>query len=618
VSRRSVPLAGGARRPMATTPYRRLHYLGPPGTFSERAARQLAGVIGAPELVPEPSFGAVVAAAAQADSAGVLPYYNLLEGLIQEAVDLAYEHDLTVVDAVRIPVCFAAGSRDGRLDHPAVASHPKALAQCSEFLAARAPRAQQRAVSSTADAARTAVHEDILALAPEETLRAHGLQIVQRDVGNRVRGRVNFTDFMLVVRESSHAAQLVGVVETARSLVAVSPRGEHPGLLAGILQQFAYYGLNIAKVHSRPAIEVVHADIEPKMFWIEVMAGVADQALTRCLQALAWRFDTEHGRSVRLLGGWRELRKPRPEIPPPELECLSPALIVGVNGGMGRLFTELLLDAGISVRGADLHPEPASRDLAAYSRADASSLPSELASVRWVLLCVPEDAVVAAMPSLATLDVPLVSDVASVKSRIADALRSHPPRDWLSLHPMFAPALGMRGQNVCTIPLGVSRDLERYHAVEGLLERAGARVTEVDAEQHDRITAVLQAATHTALLALGRALADGGFEPATALRLATPINLALLAMLARMTTGDPELHASIQADNPFAADARQRLTTAIADLDTAMRSSRRGEMASLFDACRAILGDETDRLVQAAGQVAELLAGVRASEARDK
>ena len=272
-----------------------LHHLGPAGTFSEQAARSFGS-----DVVPRPTFDAIAAAVAgDGGAAGVLPYYNLLEGLVQEPIDLIYEHRLHVAGACRLPITFAAGSRDGTADHAVVRSHPKALAQCSSWLREHMPDARQEPTPSTADAANAG---EGVALANAQALRDAGLEIVADDIGNRPHGRRNFTDFLLVRRDPPQCQQSIG-----RTLLAVTPNLDEPGLLARILGQFAFHNLSVAKIHSRPALDAAGTSgitgVEPQMFYLEVVAAPTDEPFRRAADALRFHFRQSQD-AVRVLGGW--------------------------------------------------------------------------------------------------------------------------------------------------------------------------------------------------------------------------------------------------------------------------------------------------------------------------
>jgi prephenate dehydratase/prephenate dehydrogenase len=586
-----------------------IHHLGPAGTFSERAAKALGARLPSWTTVPEANATAVAAAARHPGSLGVLAYYNLLEGLVQENIDLIDEQRLHVLDAMRLPIRFAAGSIDGTNTHGVVVSHAKALAQCSDFIRRFMPGAEVRPTASTADAARLAADGGLVAIAEVTALEANGLRVFARDVGNRPFERTNFTDFLVVAAEGGLFPEM-GAAVPSRTLIAITPQIDRAGLLADILGQFAFAGLNLAKIHSRPTLHAPQIAIEPQTFYLEIMGGPADPSLQRCLDALSWRLGDGGERSaVRVLGTWSDLEAPVPEAPNQTLAALDPCLVVGCHGGFGRALSRMLRAQGITVYGADVHPT-APPDVTHYWHASGPQLPPEaLEHVRWVLLCLPEKATVDTVPRLTALSATqLVSDVTSVKSRLAEVVRSSELKcQWLSIHPMFAPSLPLRGRNICLVTLRPVAELQRS-AIERLFGDSGAALTQLTAEQHDRITSHLQGTAHFLLLSLGRAL--GHQDPAdleVMFRLMTPVHGVLLSLLARVAAADPDLYQSIQTDNPFSAAARRLLIQTMVDLDSELRMGRPDSIRDAFAACARVLGDHSGKMLAAGKRIVRSL-----------
>ena len=283
----------------------KISFLGPRNTFSEKAAFIFAGAFAPPaEFSPAASFEAVARNVRQsADALGVLPYYNFLEGLIQESLDLIVEYDLHIADACRVPISFAVGGwPDGET---LVFSHPKALAQCSDFLRKHFPDARLETVASTADApAKVAARRSGCAVAGETALEHAGLPVLARDIANRRYGKPNFTEFLLL----GHADGRVVTHEpdaVLRTMVVVTPDLDEPGLLANILGQVAFHRINIAKIHSRPLFLEAAGDTEPQMFYLELTCPLTSPALALCVQSLRHHFGRTE--AVRLLGQFPRL-----------------------------------------------------------------------------------------------------------------------------------------------------------------------------------------------------------------------------------------------------------------------------------------------------------------------
>ncbi len=284
-----------------------IRFLGPANTFSEKAALAFADALPQPVvLASAASLEAIAQAVARAtdgSSLGVLPYYNFLEGLIQESLDLIVEYRLRIADACRVPISFAIGGWPEA--EKIVFSHPKALAQCSDFLRRHYPEAALENVASTADApAVVARRRAGCAVASESALEHAGVPVLARDIANKRHGKANFTEFLLLgheaARDTSHHAEAL-----MRTMVAIAPDFDEPGLLAIILGQVAFHRINIAKIHSRPLFLATAGDTEPQMFYLELMCPLSSPALALCVESLRHRFGRVE--SVRLLGQFPRL-----------------------------------------------------------------------------------------------------------------------------------------------------------------------------------------------------------------------------------------------------------------------------------------------------------------------
>lgn len=288
---------------------KKISYLGPKNTFTWQATRVLAERSGEEtELVDLVSLQAVArSVASQEVDLAVMAYYNYLEGLVQECLDLIYEYDLRIIGMQRLPIVLSIGADRGNTSEGEVYSHPKALAQCSEWLWCHYRDSKQIPTTSTAAAAeKVAASKSGLAIASSSALKGCGLELVAEDIANKKHGRANFTDFYLVASENR---QRYDKAKKYLTMVAITPHADQPGLLAEILQQVAYHSLNNAKIHSRPALGKVAIDsLEPQMFYLEIMSHQNSSDLRRCINALRYKL-TPKGSDievVRVLGSYEK------------------------------------------------------------------------------------------------------------------------------------------------------------------------------------------------------------------------------------------------------------------------------------------------------------------------
>ncbi len=292
----------------------KLSYLGPENTYSEKAAKLLVAKLDEGVEIIQLSSIEAVARSLTSDSKinadfAVLPYYNYLEGLVQESIDLIYENQLCLISSQRVAVDWALGGfKNDSSNH--VYSHPKALAQCSEYLWSNFTNYCEIAVASTAEgAAKVKKEHSGMAIACTEALNAYDLEIIANNIGNKRHGMANFTDFYLIANSDD---KFYEPAEQFFTMIAITPQVDRSGLLAEILSQIAYYGLNNAKIHSRPAIDDVSStDIEPQMFYLELMSHKSNPNFIRCIDAIRYRLKPEGTdvEVVKVLGSY-----PRPSL----------------------------------------------------------------------------------------------------------------------------------------------------------------------------------------------------------------------------------------------------------------------------------------------------------------
>ncbi|HEY5142274.1 MAG TPA: prephenate dehydratase [Solirubrobacteraceae bacterium] len=292
----------------------RLGYLGPEGTFSEEALRRSLALSGVPEgeaeLVPLPTVRAVVVAVANGDvDRAVAPIENSLEGSVNEAVD-ALVHDapgVRIVGETVLPVRYVLAARDERpLDElTAVYSHPQSLAQCARFLRENLPGAEVRATRSTAEAVRTvaASDEPAAALSMRFAAELYGLCVLRSDAQD---DDGNVTRFVWLAGSADPGARAEEPSDPAaawKSSVAFLGDGDgDPGWLVRCLSEFAFRGVNLTRIESRPA----KRRLGHYVFLVD-LDGRADAAgaAADAIDALA-----KHCEDVRLLGTYPAAERP--------------------------------------------------------------------------------------------------------------------------------------------------------------------------------------------------------------------------------------------------------------------------------------------------------------------
>ncbi|MCX6475640.1 prephenate dehydrogenase dimerization domain-containing protein, partial [Rhodococcus sp. (in: high G+C Gram-positive bacteria)] len=122
----------------------------------------------------------------------------------------------------------------------------------------------------------------------------------------------------------------------------------------------------------------------------------------------------------------------------------------------------------------------------------------------------------------------------------------------------------------------------------------GASVAVMDADRHDRLAAATQVLTHASVLAFGVALAELGVSADELLAVAPPPHRTLLALLARVAGGEPEVYWDVQAGNPYAGATRKALFDATAQVDRAAETL--GDFTTLMKTADAALDNRSGEL----------------------
>jgi 4-amino-4-deoxyprephenate dehydrogenase len=275
----------------------------------------------------------------------------------------------------------------------------------------------------------------------------------------------------------------------------------------------------------------------------------------------------------------------------PELLYFSRTLVLGA-GALGTLLVERLRPHSARLRVYDIRP----RD--GVVRADAErpegELLADLQDADLVILALPEEALRGALAAIYGLLPPssLIVETGSVKTSLLATLEGAAPgAELMGLNPLFGPSLDFAGQSAAVIE---HRKGPRGELFKQCLRHWQTTIVELTAEQHDRLTAITQAAVHCALITFGAVLTASGSSSDALLRTATPPCHALLLLLGRILLQNPEVYWDIQTANPFAAAARASMSESLAKLDRIVSRADRypdfeAMLAEMAGALRGVL-----------------------------
>jgi prephenate dehydratase len=258
----------------------RIAYLGPAGTFTEMAAKQLRSS-GELELIPTASVAEALdfVLAGQAERA-VVPIENSIEGGVSATSDaLAQFAGVQIFGEYLVPVSFDLMAKSGTSlkDVSAVLTHPVAYAQCRSWLAEMIPAHSHVPAASTASAAKAladgaAVDAVIAATGAAEL---YGLEILASDIGENKKAQTRFVEVGLQGKPSSKTG-------SDKTSVIVELPQDKPGGLLEMLEQFAARGVNLSRIESRP----VGDGFGRYRFNIDAEGHIEDEAIAEALMGL--------------------------------------------------------------------------------------------------------------------------------------------------------------------------------------------------------------------------------------------------------------------------------------------------------------------------------------------
>ena len=226
-------------------------FLGPAGTYCNEAALRFAARLGIddPDLVECASFDEVFDCVDDGTVRfGVVGKENSLEGPVTATLDnFAFRTDSVILaeEVIDVRHCLAMHPEAARSDIRRIASHPQGIAQCRRFLAEHFKGVSTLSVASTAESARMAAGDPATA----------------------------------------------GICNP----LALFLRADKPGALQMILSEFAYAGINLTMLQSRPTKK----QLGDYMFFVELDGSMHDIDVQTALDCLRLKL-----REVKVFGSY--------------------------------------------------------------------------------------------------------------------------------------------------------------------------------------------------------------------------------------------------------------------------------------------------------------------------
>ena len=241
-------------------------YFGPEGTYCHQAAMARFG--SGDTYVPCRSVPEVFdLLSREAADACVIPVDNSIECNVNVTQDMLVTTDLQICGEIylRISHVLAAAKKQDKVKR--VFSHPWAMSQCRQWLAAHHPGMKQIECSSMYASARHALEEhDSAAIVSPFAARIFGLKVLHNNIQDMAP---HITRFLILSRQQP--------APTGNDKTSLLFAGVHEvETLSQVLRLFAEHRLNLKKIESRPSGRKEHE----YLFFVDV-EGHSQQAKFR-------------------------------------------------------------------------------------------------------------------------------------------------------------------------------------------------------------------------------------------------------------------------------------------------------------------------------------------------
>ena len=265
------------------TTFKSLHvvgYQGVPGAYGEEATYTYFQEKWS-SIVAHDSFEDVIEALVEGKiDYGVLPIENSSAGEILDTYDLIKNHDLFIVGEQSIKIEHnLLGIKGSRLeDIQEVYSHPQGLSQSKVFLKEHSQMKACPFINTATACQHVAELKDRhkAAIASKRAAKIYGLEILKPHIHYN---KNNFTRFIIL----SHKMH----VEDDSNKISIVFNTKHTsGALYNILGHFAFNGLNLLKIQSRPLLDkkweyYFFADLEGNLQEANVLIALS-QIIKQC------------------------------------------------------------------------------------------------------------------------------------------------------------------------------------------------------------------------------------------------------------------------------------------------------------------------------------------------
>jgi chorismate mutase/prephenate dehydrogenase len=256
---------------------------------------------------------------------------------------------------------------------------------------------------------------------------------------------------------------------------------------------------------------------------------------------------------------------------------LGHVVVVGGQGKLGQLFSQMLVLSGYEVKSIDKNDWQDAAAIFDGAGLVIVTVPINVTCevIRDKLTLLPENCILADLTSIK--EAPLAAMLAAHKGPV------------VGLHPMFGPDVGSLAKQVVVVCHG--RHQEAYQWLLQQIEIWGARIVEAEAERHDKAMQLVQAMRHFSTFVYGVNLCKEEADIGNLLQFSSPIYRLELAMVGRLFAQDPELYADIIFAQPGSQHAISDYLDNYRDALTMLQTGNRQAFVEQFQRVAKWFGD---------------------------
>lgn len=261
-------------------------------------------------------------------------------------------------------------------------------------------------------------------------------------------------------------------------------------------------------------------------------------------------------------------------------------VVVGGGGQLGGLFVKLFEQSGYNVS-----------ILEKDDWKDNQATNQKLSTAALVMVAVPiktTDKVIALLSNLNPNCV--LVDITSVKTKPLAAMLEVHQGPVVGLHPMFGPGISHLAKQTIVVCHG--RKQPAYQWLIDQLQTWGAKLSFVEAEQHDHLMGIVQVLRHFSTVAYGYHLHKENIDLDKVLELSSPIYRLELIMVGRLFAQNSDLYSDIIFSDKSNVPMIKRFIQRMTELLELLENNDDEKFAMLFNSVSDWFGDNASKFLQ--------------------